>query len=297
MGTDPAVVQKQPMSAENVKRVAIAGHVDGFRREVSEWPGAVLKKTTPEEHTALKELAATSLKDYVAKYHGKAHIDGVEYAVMSDLIIDFDADQTHIMDVKMGKRTFMESEVTNKKKRMDLLQKMVKAKPGEATEEEMAEGITKQRYQEFREKMSTSAALGFRVDAMGIPEGNGKSVPAEKAKKIGSRAEVEDCFRQFLAGRADCWAEMLGRLKELRETLDASEWFAAHELVGSSILFSFDMAKNGKAACGVWIIDLAHALPSETKLSHRADWVEGNHEEGYLTGLDNLISVWEGLNV
>ena len=32
------------------------------------------------------------------------------------------------MDVKMGQRTFMESECANKKKRMDLLQKMVKTK-------------------------------------------------------------------------------------------------------------------------------------------------------------------------
>ena len=38
------------------------------------------------------------------------------------------AAEMHIMDVKMGSRTFMESECTNKKKRMDLLQKMVKTK-------------------------------------------------------------------------------------------------------------------------------------------------------------------------
>ena len=33
------------------------------------------------------------------------------------------------MDVKMGQRTYMESEAVNKKKRMDLLQKMVKVAP------------------------------------------------------------------------------------------------------------------------------------------------------------------------
>jgi hypothetical protein len=36
--------------------------------------------------------------------------------------------EMHIMDVKMGSRTFIESECTNKNKRMDLLQKMVKTK-------------------------------------------------------------------------------------------------------------------------------------------------------------------------
>jgi len=39
------------------------------------------------------------------------------------------------------------------------------------------------------------------------------AVPAEKAKKIGSRSEVEACFQSFLGGRSDCWAAMLEQLK------------------------------------------------------------------------------------
>mmetsp|Transcript_40328 Transcript_40328/g.64997 ORF Transcript_40328/g.64997 Transcript_40328/m.64997 type:complete len:255 (+) Transcript_40328:208-972(+) len=239
----------------------------------------------------------TNLSEFVPRYHGRQTINDEEYVVMQNLTLDFDPAETHIMDVKMGKRTFMESEVTNQKKRMDLLQKMVKACKGEATEEELVEGITKQRYQQFRERMSTSAEHGFRVDAMQIPEANGNSISAERAKKISCAHDVQACFCQFLAGRKDCWALILDRLKALRNILGDSSWFFQHELVGSSILFAFDMSKPGNDRCGIWMIDLAHALPSDTDLNHCSEWVQGNHEEGYLTGLDNLIEIWQGLTI
>ena len=43
----------------------------------------------------------------------------------------------------------------------------------------------------------------------------------------------------------------------------------------------------------VWLIDFAKSipLPGDVKVSHRAPWVEGTHEDGYLLGLDNLISL------
>lgn len=42
---------------------------------------------------------------------------------------------------------------------------------------------------------------------------------------------------------------------------------------------------------GIWMIDFAKALQVETTLTHRAPWVVGNHEDGYLTGIHNLIQV------
>ena len=70
------------------------------------------------------------------------------------------------MDIKIGTRTFLESEVSNTKKRADLYEKMVAIDNDEPTEEERKAGaITKLRYMQFRERESSTAQLGFRIEA------------------------------------------------------------------------------------------------------------------------------------
>jgi 1D-myo-inositol-triphosphate 3-kinase len=36
-------------------------------------------------------------------------------------------------------------------------------------------------------------------------------------------------------------------------------------------------------------------LPDGVTVTHHSEWVEGNHEDGYLCGLDNLIRLWQQL--
>lgn len=66
-------------------------------------------------------------------------------------------------------------------------------------------------------------------------------------------------------------------------------WAALLQVVGSSLLFVHDW--TGRT--GVWMIDFGKttALPPELTLDHRTPWVQGNREDGYLWGLDNLIDV------
>lgn len=64
----------------------------------------------------------------------------------------------------------------------------------------------------------------------------------------------------------------------------------ASQVVGSSLLFVHDA--SGKAR--VWMIDFGKTVPLQPPqtLDHRTPWVEGNREDGYLLGLDNLIDIF-----
>ena len=75
-------------------------------------------------------------------------------------------------------------------------------------------------------------------------------------------------------------------------------------MVGSSILFVYDDGARGDRETSVdtaaaHMIDFAKTeeLPDEARLTHTADWELGNREEGYLTGLDNLIALFKDRDV
>lgn len=44
----------------------------------------------------------------------------------------------------------------------------------------------------------------------------------------------------------------------------------------------------------MWLIDFAKTLvlPNGMSISHSSKWIVGNHEDGYLIGLNNLISIF-----
>lgn len=63
-------------------------------------------------------------------------------------------------------------------------------------------------------------------------------------------------------------------------------------MIGSSLLFVHD-----KYTANVWLIDFAKTilLPTEVAIDHNSKWKVGNHEDGYLIGINNLISLFKTL--
>lgn len=89
------------------------------------------------------------------------------YLQLQDLLSDFN--QPCVMDCKVGVRTYLEEELSKAKEkpklRKDMYEKMIQidlAAPNE--EEHRAKGVTKPRYMVWRETISSTATLGFRIE-------------------------------------------------------------------------------------------------------------------------------------
>lgn len=92
--------------------------------------------------------------------------------------------------------------------------------------------------------------------------------------------------------RASLKQQLVARLHQLRKAFMNSKFFSEHEVIGSSLLVIHDTEK-----LGVWMIDFAKSvpLPPGTSVDHVSPWRLGNHEDGYLFGLHNLIRLLETL--
>ncbi|XP_037326453.2 inositol-trisphosphate 3-kinase Cb [Pungitius pungitius] len=265
--------------------VQLAGHAGNF--QAGEY-GRLLKRYCECEQQCLQKLMKDTLRPYVPGYYGIVQRDEQDYNLMDDLLADFDSPS--IMDCKMGSRTYLEEELMKARERprlrKDMYEKMVAVDPGAPTEQERAQqGVLKPRYMQWRETLSSTATLGFRIE--GIKKSDGTCSTNFKKTKL--REQVMQALEDFVAGNTQILKLYLLRLEELRSVLEQSHFFRSHEVVGSSLLFVHDA--SGKAR--VWMIDFGKTvpLPEPRTLDHRTPWMEGNREDGYLWGLDNLIDI------
>lgn len=212
---------------------------------------------------------------------------------MTDLLANFDL--PNVMDCKIGVRTYLEEELVRArerpKPREDLYKKMVQVdSEGPSAQEHSQHGVTKPRYMQWRETMSSTNTLGFRIEGIKKCDGTCRT----DFKKTRSEQDVILVFKDFVGGQANIKKSYLSRLTEIRQALETSEFFKRHEVIGSSLLFIHDHTGNAQ----IWIIDFGKttALPEGQVLSHDIPWQEGNREDGYLWGLENLIHTLESVS-
>lgn len=97
------------------------------------------------------------------------------YLQLQDLLSDFD--QPCVMDCKVGVRTYLEEELSKAKEkpklRKDMYEKMIQIDKDAPNEEEnRAKGVTKPRYMVWRETISSTATLGFRIEVSWLNNNN-----------------------------------------------------------------------------------------------------------------------------
>ncbi|KAG8448780.1 hypothetical protein GDO86_015735 [Hymenochirus boettgeri] len=266
--------------------IQLAGHAGNFK--AGEY-GKILKKYCENEQQCLEWLNRDILRPFVPHYFGMVEKEGETYNQMEDLLSEFDSPS--IMDCKMGSRTYLEEELVKAREkpklRKDMYEKMIAVDPNAPTEEEHRQrAILKPRYMQWRETLSSTATMGFRIEGIKRADGTCNT----NFKKTRHKDQVISALEDFVDGNKNILKKYLVRLKELKTALEKSEFFKSHEVVGSSLLFVHDATEQAK----VWMIDFGKTvrLPCSQILDHRTPWIEGNREDGYLWGLDNLIIIF-----
>lgn len=265
--------------------IQLAGHSGSFKPGDG---GKILKKYSENEKVCFEQLQTDLLAPFVPCYHGVIQKEDERYLQLDDLLAEFDS--PCVMDCKMGVRTYLEEELMKAREkpklRKDMYKKMVEVDPQAPTPAEHSlQGITKPRYMQWRESLSSTATFGFRIEGVKKPDGIGST----NFKKTKTKEQILQIFEDFVDGNKNIMKTYLVRLLEIRKILESSEFFKMHEVIGSSLLFIHDKNELAK----IWLIDFGKTrkLPNGQTLNHRMKWHEGNREDGYLWGLDNMIDI------
>ncbi|XP_076168411.1 inositol 1,4,5-triphosphate kinase 2 isoform X8 [Ptiloglossa arizonensis] len=264
---------------------------DVLRPYVPEFKGVLDMKESEDGNIEETTTGETVQKDGTGDTVSKRTVVS-SYLQLQDLLGDFE--HPCVMDCKVGVRTYLESELAKAKERpklrKDMYEKMVQVDPtAPSAEERRVQGVTKPRYMVWRETISSTATLGFRVEGIKLAHGGS----SKDFKTTRTREQVTEALRRFVEDYPHAVPKYIQRLKAIRSTLKTSPFFASHEVVGSSLLFVHD-TKNA----GIWMIDFAKTLPLPQhlpRIRHDAEWQVGNHEDGYLIGVNNLIDIFQDI--
>eukprot|EP00092_Neocalanus_flemingeri_P002413 GFUD01002580.1.p1 GENE.GFUD01002580.1~~GFUD01002580.1.p1 ORF type:complete len:591 (+),score=137.53 GFUD01002580.1:172-1944(+) len=260
--------------------VQLAGHSGNFLKGIKQ--GTVLKKHNLAEESCYLALMKDILQEVVPQYYRRTNVQGRDYMEMQCCLSQFV--NPNLMDIKMGTRTFLQAETSVSKPRTDLYEKMVKEDPDAPTEDEARdEAVSKHRYLDWRDCISSSRSIGFRIEGITV---DGKS--SRDYKTTREYEQIHQIFDSFSPDRK-IRNMYLERLRLIKNLCEKSSFFASHELIGSSLLFVHDYEK-----ASVWLIDFekTRSLEGSASISHDRKWELNNHEDGYLIGLNSVIQMF-----
>nr|XP_046267267.1 inositol-trisphosphate 3-kinase C isoform X3 [Scatophagus argus] len=216
-----------PMTPKNPQQwLQVVGHAGSFR--VGD-RGTLLKRFCEGERQCYLRLMEDGLRPFVPAYHGVVRQDEQDYNVMDNLLTNFSTPA--VMDCKMGSRTYLEEELLmaleRPQPRSDMYEKMVAVDPEAPTVQERAQqAVLKTRYMQWRETLSSTATLGFRIE--GFRKANEECHTNFKRTK--SKDQVMQALDNFVESSPHIVWGYLKRLKQLRQALEASDFFRTHEL-------------------------------------------------------------------
>lgn len=296
--------EKIEISESELRNAVRSGHANRFKRTPQ---GTLLKLTWHEEERMYRLMQDSACGAFLPRLHKSQPAKGKLPIILELQDLTYGLAQPCLMDVKMGLRNFSEADAQKTGRRLDMLEKMLKDAPDEPTEEEREKGVTKLRYLRFRDANTTTRELGFRVEAVQLSDDGADAPDVHELRQVRTREQVVIVVARYLQRRRELLISFLQQLRELRTTLEGDEVFRTHTFIRTSLLFVYDAQSNEVL---IRLIDLPHTTearavgndgqPGELlRLDHRIAWDEdpwnGNHEDGYLTGLDNIIAIFEEL--
>lgn len=170
--------------------------------------GTIMKKLDGNEDQCFIKLMKDELAEFVPKYYSTVTVNGEQYLELQDLLAGFT--NPSIMDIKMGTRTYLESELQTasdkQKLRKDMYEKMVAVDPNAPTAKEHEQmAVLKSRYMQWREELSSTSTLGFRIDGVKLTEFESSQDNVQMTKSINFKRTKKDEDVQAAIEQFSCY--------------------------------------------------------------------------------------------
>ncbi|KAL7675194.1 hypothetical protein ACOME3_001458 [Neoechinorhynchus agilis] len=222
-------------------------------------PGWIMKLRDDNEFAQYKTIRTLSLAKFTPRYVGvcvmasgagqvvgrKGRLDSnlnkQSYIEMEDLLAHFT--MPNVMDVKMGVRSYREDEINKfqlPNNPEDWFQEIRSEDESALTDKEKeTQTVSKEKYLKWRDNVSSTSTLGFRIQAIRKWYEDTK----DQYQKLKNREDIKNEIEYFVGSSTKVAAKFVKRLRSLKCTLLLSRYFRRHE-VSLLIFMDSQTAKN-----------------------------------------------------